>query len=239
MTSHFAVRLLAASCCALVLAACSSDAALQQKPVLIPASSVEDAEQRLAAVADGKAAIEARFATRQAQCYEKFFVNRCLDEAAENRRTALAAQREIEIDAARYLRRVKVEERDRALAEAQAAYEEEEARMAADPAPVREPVDTALPPARPGNVAERVARQQQKSRQDAARAQSEAEERAAKAREFAERRAKAEQRQQEVARRVAEREARAARQAEREAQQAAPKQAAPKQAAPQNPPSER
>lgn len=220
MTPHFALRLLAASCCAFVLAACSSGAGLQQKPVLIPANSVEDAEQRLAAVADGKAAIEARFVTRQAECYEKFFVNRCLDEAGEQRRTALAAQRDIEIDAARYLRRVKVEERDRELAAAQLEYAAEEARLAAEPVQPRAPLDTALPPARPGTLQERVARQQQKSRQDAAKAQAEAEERAAKAKAFEERRSKAEQRQQDVARRVAEREAKAARQAEREASKA-------------------
>lgn len=222
MIFQVALRRLGAACCALLLAACGSvqPEAPQQKVAAV--TSADEANARLAQVAAERAAIEARFAARQAECYDKFFVNRCLDQAAEQRRTALAVQHEIEIDAARFLRRLKVEERDRALAEAEKAFREEEARLAADPPPVREPADTALPPPRPSTLQERRARNAAKTRADAARERAEASERAEKARQFEQRRIKSEQRQKEVARRVAERKAKAA----REAQKAAPAQPA-------------
>ena len=220
MTPQPMLRTLAAAAFTLLLAACSTTqpAAPEVPP---PAStSTAQAEQRLAAVAIERAAIEARYADREFVCYDKFFVNRCLDEAREVRRAALVTQRAIEIDASLYLRRLKVEERDRAIAEADAAYAKEEAALAANPPPVKDAAEIALPAprARPGES--RVVRNQQRAQENAANAGQEAAERAANVAAFEERRRKSEERQKEVARRVAEREAKTAQRAAEEAKKA-------------------
>lgn len=202
---------------ALLLGACSTNELAQEETPPAPTTSAEQAEQRLAAVALERAAIEARYADREVVCYEKFFVNRCLDEAREVRRAALVTQRAIEIEASHYLRRLKVEERDKAIAEADAAYAEEEAALAANPPPVKEPASTALPPPRTKPGESRVVRSQQRAQENAANAEKEAAERVANVAAYEERRRKSEERQKEVARRVAEREAKAAQRAAEEA----------------------
>jgi len=124
--------------CALVLALLGACASERQAPPPAPSSpttSVAQADERLAAVAAERAAIAANYAAREAVCYEKFFVNNCLDEAKERRRSADAVQRAIEIEAEHFKRKHKVEERDREMAEAEARYREEEARTAAEPPP--------------------------------------------------------------------------------------------------------
>lgn len=213
-------RALIAGALTLILAACGSNALAPQEPPPPPTTSAEQAQQRLAAVAVERAAIEARYAEREAVCYDKFFVNRCLDEAREVRRAALVTQRAIEIEAAHYLRRLKVEERDKAIAEADAAYAEEEARLAADPPPVKEAASAALPPPRTRPGESRVVRSQQRARESAANAEKEAAERAANVAAYEERRRKSAERQKDVARRVAEREAKAAQRAAEEARRA-------------------
>ena len=57
--------------------------------------AIQSARKRLeaAGIAWNCAAIEARYAEREAVCYDKFFVNRCLDQANERRRVALHGQR--------------------------------------------------------------------------------------------------------------------------------------------------
>lgn len=217
MTRQPMLRATAAAAFTVLLAACSSNELAQQEAPVAPSTSPEQAEQRLAAVAAERAAIEARFAEREVICYEKFFVNRCLDQAREVRRAALVTQRAIEIEASHYLRRLKVEERDKAIAEADAAYAQEEARLAADPPPVKDPASTALPPPRTKPGESRVVRSQQRAQENAANAEKEAAERAANVAAYEERRRKSEERQKEVARRVAEREAKAAQRAAEEA----------------------
>ena len=210
MTSHTVLRSIAAGLAALVLGACST---VEQGPTVAaidPVTSSEQADARLVAVAAERAAIEARFAEREAVCYDKFLVNNCLDEAQERRRTALAAQRNIEIEAERFKRRVKVEERDRDIAAAEAQYKAEEAALAGQPA-VAPKEATALPPAKPSPAASRMARRKAKAQEEAARAPQEAAKAAANAAAFEERKRKAEQKQKDVAQRVAEREAKAAR----------------------------
>ena len=210
MTNPCAVRITAALLAGL-LAACATTDPAPMTLATEPTTSVAQADQRLAAVAKERAAIEARYAEREAVCYEKFFVNKCLDEAQERRRNALSAQRAIEIEAERYKRRLKVEERDRAMAKAEAEYQAQEAALAAQPpAPPREPA--ALPPPRPRAAGER---QKQRGREDAESLT--AAERAENVKDFAERKRKSEERQKEVARRMAEREAKAAKRAAEEA----------------------
>ncbi len=203
------MRAFAAAVLAAALSACASVAPGPAVETVDPTTSVEQADQRLAAVARERAAIEARYAEREAVCYEKFFVNHCLDEAKERRRVALVAQRNIEIEADRYKRRAKVEERDKEIAAADAEYKAEEARLAAEPPPP--PRDTtALPVTRPSPAASRMARRNAKAKEEAARAPEEAAKAAANVREFEERKRKSEQKQKDVAERVAEREAKAA-----------------------------
>ena len=60
-------------------------------------------------------------------------MNDCLDEAKERHRASLAVQRAVEVEAEYFLRKNKVEERDRAMAEADAEFQAEEARAAAQP----------------------------------------------------------------------------------------------------------
>ena len=135
MTSHPVVRMFAAALLAAALSACASVEPGPAVATVDPTTSVAQADARLAAVAAERAAIEARYAEREAVCYDKFFVNHCLDEAKERRRVALNAQRNIEIEAERFKRRMKVEERDREIAAAEAEYKAEEARLAAEPPP--------------------------------------------------------------------------------------------------------
>ncbi len=210
----------------LLLGACSNAELAQEETPPAPTTSAEQAEGRLAAVAAERAAIEARYAEREVVCYDKFFVNRCLDEAREVRRAALVTQRAIEIEASHYLRRLKVDERDKAIAEADAAYAQEEAKLAAAPPAVKDPAAAALPPPRTKPAESRV-RSQQRAQESAANAEKEAAERAANVAAYEERRRKSEERQKEVARRVAEREAKAAQRAAEEAKRANGGQPAP------------
>jgi hypothetical protein len=198
-----------ASLIAAVLSACASVEPGPALETVDPTTSVAQADARLVAVAAERAAIEARYAEREAVCYEKFFVNHCLDEAKERRRVALVAQRNIEIEAERFKRRLKVEERDKEIAAADAEYKAEEARLAAEPPPPPRET-TALPPPKPSPAASRMARRNAKAQEEAARAPEEAAKAAANAREFEERKRKSEQKQKDVAERVAEREAKAA-----------------------------
>jgi hypothetical protein len=204
MKLHPALRSAAGALCAsAVLAACSSAPEVSNVPSLAPSGSVAQANQRLAAVARERAAIEARFAERERVCYDKFFVNHCLDEAKERRRSALAAQRAIEIEASHYLREAKVEERERAMAEAEAQYKVEEEALATRPAPVPRSV-TETPPPRPSQATGRIARHNAKVQEAAAKEQAEAAKRAANVEAYNKRKAEAEERQRIVAKRKAE-----------------------------------
>jgi hypothetical protein len=204
MKIHPALRSAAGALCAsAVLAACSSAPEVSNVPSLAPSGSVAQANQRLAAVARERAAIEARFAERERVCYDKFFVNHCLDEAKERRRSALAAQRAIEIEASHYLREAKVEERERAMAEAEAQYKVEEEALATRPAPVPRSV-TETPPPRPSQATGRIARHNAKVQEAAAKEQAEAAKRAANVEAYNKRKAEAEERQRIVAKRKAE-----------------------------------
>lgn len=193
-----------------MLAACGSAPVVRPGPGPVPTASLEQADQRLEAVGRERAAIEARFAERQRVCYEKFFVNHCLDEAKERRRAALQAQRDIEIEAERFKRLAKVEERDRAMAEAEAQYKAEETRMAAEPPPAPRAAAEDAPPPRPAPVADRMAKHNQKLKEAAAREQAEAGKRAENVRRYEQRKKEAEERQRRVAERRAEKAAKEA-----------------------------
>jgi hypothetical protein len=200
--------------CAL-LAACAGNRPAPREVTPPPVTSVAQADQQLAAVARERAGIEARYAERERVCYDKFFVTSCLDEAKERRRSALAAQRAIEVQAERFKRQAVVDERDRKLAEAEKRYREEEARMAAEPAQPTRAVQEAPAP-RPSTVPAREAERDARLKAAAAKDAAESPKRSQNVREFERRKAESEERQREVERRKAERAARQAKKAEEE-----------------------
>lgn len=212
-------RLPLAALLSVLLAACGSTGPAPREVPPPPVSSVAQADRQLASVARERAGIEARYAERERVCYDKFFVNNCLDEAKERRRNALAAQRAIEIQAERFKRQAVVDERDRKLAEADRKYREEEARLAAQPPAAPREVQEAPPP-RPSTVPQREAERDARLKAAQAREAAEAPQRAQNVRDFERRKAESEERQREVARRKAERAAKAAKKAAEEAAKA-------------------
>jgi hypothetical protein len=210
---------LVACAVAALLAACGSAPVVPKEPVIPPVTSVAQADQQLAAVARERAAIEARFAERERVCYNKFFVNRCLDEARERHRNSLAVQRAIEIQANRFKRQAVVDERDRQMAIADKRFQEEEARLAAQPpkpAPAVAPEPPPRAPVAPARIAERNARIKAAEQQDA----KEADKRAQNVRDYEARKAESEDRQRRVAERKAERAAKEAKEAAEKAKAA-------------------
>jgi hypothetical protein len=191
---------------AALLAACASHDVVPHEVPPPPVTSVAQADQQLAAVARERAAIEARFAERERVCYDKFFVNNCLDEAKERRRNALAAQRAIEIQAERFKRQAIVDERDRNLAEADRRFREQEARLAAEPPkPTPEPkAEPAVPAPHKSTVPERVAQRDARLRAQQQKEAAEAGKRAQKVRDYEARKAQSEERQRKVEERKAE-----------------------------------
>ena len=172
-----------------------------------PSKSLAEAERKLADATAKRAAIEADFAASEQVCYNKFFVNSCLENAREERREALSVVRAIEVEAELFQRREKANERDRDLAEAQKEFEAEAAQRAANPRPER--VEEPAPPPKP--IASKVNREAE----NAARLKRIADKEAAEAGKRAENVANFEKKRQESERRQAER---AKRQAERDAE---------------------
>jgi len=211
-----------------LLAACGSAPVVPQDPPIPPVTSVAQADQQLAGVARERAAIEARYTEREKVCYSKFFVNRCLDDARERHRSALAAQRTIEIQASRFKRQAVVDERDRQMAAAEKRYQEEEARLAAQPftpPPEVKPEPPARAPTAPARIAERNARLKAAQQQDA----KDAGKRAQNVRDYEARKTESEERQRQVAERKAQK-------AAKEAKEAADKAKAAQGNAPANQP---
>ena len=211
MKADFVTALPMVALAALLAACASHDVAPHEVPAP-PVTSVAQADQQLAAVARERAAIEARFAERERVCYDKFFVNNCLDEAKERRRNALAAQRAIEVQAERFKRQVVVEERDRNLAEADRRFKEQEARLATEP-PKQAPEPAPVPPPRKPTVPERVAQRDARVRAQQQKDAAEAGKRAQNVRDYEARKAQSEERQRKVAERKAEKAAKEAKEA--------------------------
>ncbi|MFC5474227.1 hypothetical protein [Paraherbaspirillum soli] len=88
-------------------------------------TSVEKADQALTDVVKARAAVEARSLEEQRVCYEKFFVNDCLDVSKERRRLAMKAIRPVDVAANAFKRRARADERDKALEEQRAKDEVE------------------------------------------------------------------------------------------------------------------
>jgi hypothetical protein len=209
VTDPRTVRALSIVALAALLAACASHDVVPQEVPPPPVTSVAQADQQLAAVARERAAIEARFAERERVCYDKFFVNNCLDEAKERRRNALAAQRAIEVQAERYKRQAVVDARDRNLAEADRRFREQEARLATEP-PKPSPEPAPVPPPRKPTVPERVAQRDARLRAQQQKEAAEAGKRTQNVRDYEARKAQSEERQRKVAELKAEKAAKEA-----------------------------
>jgi colicin import membrane protein len=94
-----------------------------------PSDSIQSqaaASAALKDVQDAREQIEARFAVEQHDCYPKFFTTSCLDKTTEHRRKDLVAIRPIEVEANAFIRKAKVVDRDRKLAD-KAAQDEADA----------------------------------------------------------------------------------------------------------------
>lgn len=195
---------------AAVLSGCAATAARSPAPVTVPAAqSVAEADAALARAATERAALESAYAAAETACYDKFFVNRCIDRAREARRAGLMRVRAVEVEMERYKRQVRVDERDRELAQAEAAFQAEQARLAAEPPPPRQAPDREPPAVPTSTPAERKAEHEAELKRKAAAERAAAPERARKAQAAAERRRRAAERQAEVARKKAERAAKA------------------------------
>lgn len=91
--------------------------------MVYPAGTIRTADmadQALADVSMVRTQIESQFTVEEEACYPAFFASSCLDDAKERRRTALARIRPVEIEANTFNRRMRVLERDEALAEKRA-----------------------------------------------------------------------------------------------------------------------
>ena len=109
--------------------------------------SVEHADEVIRDVAGQRTAVAARYAREQQACSSVFFMTRCLDEARERRRAALASLRPPEIEANAFKRRDRVTERDKAIEEKrlkseQEATPEQHALKIGEPRKAGEPADT-------------------------------------------------------------------------------------------------
>lgn len=141
MAIHIKTLALALTMAAGALGCAAHQTAPEAAPV--PASStVPQADARLAEMARVRTVVEARFAEREQICYTKFFVNHCLDQAKEERRSALSKLRAIEIEASHFKRAHAVEQRDLALA-ADNAKAEAPALRPSKPAPQPAPAPRA------------------------------------------------------------------------------------------------
>jgi colicin import membrane protein len=169
--------------------------------------SVEMAEQALADVGKEREAVTLRFAENQRECYARFFVSSCLEDAKERRRSALERLRNIENEANLYERQARAEARDKALVEkraqddaAQAERERNAKVETAKPkpaAPLREPD--------PDQV-DRVARHERKMTQLQAEEAADAQKRAENIAAYEKKVEEAREHQKEVERRKAEKE---------------------------------
>ena len=176
-------------------------------PPIPQTHSVEQADARLAQVKKDREVVEAEFSANEQRCYEKFFVNACLDDAKEQRRLRLAELRAVEVEASYFKRRNAVEVRDRDLEDRAQKDAAEAAYNAAHPKPAK-PDPASKPAPKPAAVSleQRQAEHDAKERDRAAREVAEAPKRAARAAEFERKKAESEKRQAEVKAKVAEKE---------------------------------
>jgi colicin import membrane protein len=196
MTNQFSpMRAFAAVLALAVLAGCAAVKPPVQAPVAAPSQSVADADRKLALAQQQRAGAEAAFAASEQVCNAKFLVNRCMDGAREKRRTTLAALRVIEVEAERFKRQAKVDERDQALARSEEEYKANEAKLAAEPPA---PPHQAAAPRAPKPVANTQAAQAAKMKKREADDQAGAARRAASVAAYEKRKRESAERQRKI-----------------------------------------
>ena len=77
--------------------------------------AVDQADRAIAEVKKGRELIEARFKREEKACYDTFLANRCVAQAKDRRRLALAEIQPIEVQANRFKRHDAVVKRDKVL----------------------------------------------------------------------------------------------------------------------------
>jgi len=78
--------------------------------------SLEIADRILIEINQERASIDAIFKQQQLACSARFFSTMCLDDVKENRRLEMSKIRDLEVQVNTYKRRMRVVERDKALA---------------------------------------------------------------------------------------------------------------------------
>jgi hypothetical protein len=194
-------------------------------------ASVETADGALADVKAERAAIQARFAAEESRCHSEFFANACVDKAKERRRLSLQKVRKVEVDANAFLRRERVEKRDKDLEEKRVQREEKEAERlnegkaggadAVDrtPKPPREHVPKG-PDVRPGDPDPRVLRHEARLKKLEERERADEQKRADNAASYERKVKEAEERQRQVEERKKKNEQERAARAQKERERA-------------------
>jgi len=173
--------------------------------------SIEQADARLAQVKKDREVVEAEFNASEALCYDKFFVNACIDKAKEQRRLRLAELRSVEVEARHFKRQNAVEMRDRELEERAQKDRAEAAYNAEHPKPARTlPEAKPLPKPAAVSLEQRQAEHEARERARAARIAAEAPKRAANVTEFEQKKAESEKRQAAVKAKLEEKKKKAA-----------------------------
>ena len=217
------IKLGAALASALLLSACAvqDKAAMDEvgMPQVPPTVTMVEADAKLKQVASERAAAESAYAARELVCYDRFFVNNCLDQAKETRRITLMRLRAIEAEASHFQRAESVRLRDADLARTQQDARDELAERTAATSKAVKVVTPEAKPVKPAGptLAERQAQHAAEVKQQAAQDAAEAPQRAAREANFARKQAEAVKRQERVAKRLAEREKAAAAKAARAA----------------------
>jgi hypothetical protein len=176
--------LIAALAAVLCLTGCGTELLAIPAAAPIPSfTSVAEADKALEQAKRDRQALESAYAGRERVCYERFFVNRCLDEAKEKRRAGLGAVRAAEVEAERYKRETLANDHDRELARVEAQLAMEEAARAAEP---QEPPKVIADGPPPPSGKTLVQRQAEKAARDAALAKQDAESATRRAKKVAE-----------------------------------------------------
>jgi len=165
-------------------------------------TSLEEAEQVLSLVQAERSRITSRYAEQEQACYQRFFVNRCIDEARQQRRDAMQPLDALELEAERFEREQRAEQRERGVQQRRAeAQEKAEQAARVEPPPSRKPLLPVEPQGKP---------RARKAEAPPMQEQAQARERAENEQAYARKLAAAKARQEAVARRKAEKAQRAA-----------------------------
>ena len=209
MLTPIQMRAAMALCGLLALSACGSAALVRQPPTPTPVfHTTEEADLALKEATRERAAAEAHYQESERACYQRFFVNNCIDDAKELQRATLVRLRAIEVEAGRYQREAAVNARDQSLAEA-ALRAEQDAVKRSEQAATTTPVVPApeAPRAARHAAVDPEAAYAKKLAANKAKEAAGAKQRAANAAAYQQKQLDAQQHQRDVAARKAAREA--------------------------------